>query len=126
MSYAINPSSVRVKLQPVDAVAAWSQTVKSFPTKQLAHDGGVCEDTITAWRAGKCPPRFETAIRLARRVPKIQAAMAELIGLHDKNEYRLIGVLLRALAECTGSADELTATRARKALIEYAEMQRDE
>jgi hypothetical protein len=106
-----------------DVTQVVSAVVLEFPTKFIAHIADTTDETVKDWRDGSRTPRLATAIRMARKVPKIKAAICELIeaGALNPEHHKLLAVLEDALVgiACTeGEAGE----SARKALLEYRAM----
>lgn len=97
--------------------------IPNFSDKTLGHWADATPDTIANWRALRSGPRFANAIRVARKVPKLKAAIIELLDMGDAagpSPFRLIAILFDALLEIAKCEDEIAAARARKALMEFA------
>ncbi len=101
--------------------AQWATVCRSIPVKHISTRGELCADTVMAWRNERRAPRLSKAIRAARRVPLLQAALLELLGFEHPAKDRLVASLLSHLAAIAGGKDEVSAARARRALIEFSD-----
>jgi hypothetical protein len=101
--------------------ANWAKAVRSLPIKEVACEGEVCSDTVQAWRQETRAPSLAKAVRVARRVHRLRAAILESLGVEMPEKNRVIAPLLSHLAAIAAGADELSAKRARRALTEFAD-----
>lgn len=95
--------------------------IKATQRKRAAEAAEVTDETVKSWIANENAPRFVETVRLARKVPKIRAALYELIDGReiDAQVHHKVLPLLDVLHQVAQGGGEM-AELAHKTLKEFA------
>lgn len=124
MSYPKKGSTSCTVSYEQEAIDRFVTAVRSVPIKEISEPGYLSDETVKSWRTKANTPSFAKAMRAARRVQVIQAAVLEIVGGNDPRKNKVLGVLYFRLAEIAAGTDQLSAFKARTALREFAELAR--